>query len=136
MSKLLRLGVMDLSSPFLLAPLESVTDSAFRKLCHQLGASFTFTEMLRASAINKGNKATIDLIDTFDSDVPTGIQLLVSSHVELMASLNTIEEMSASTHPHFNNIRAVDINFGCPSPSVYFTTVQNLRPPTQTLYIK
>lgn len=117
-ASVLRLGSMELRNPFILAPLESVTDSAFRKLCFNQGASFTWTEMIRASSISKGNKATLDLIDTYDSDVPCGLQLLVSSPNDLIRSLKTIDELAMTSHSHFKNIKAIDLNLGCPSPSV------------------
>lgn len=114
----LQLGSLALSSPFLLAPLESVSDCAFRRLCWEQGAAFTFTEMVRARGIVRNNKSTLDLIDSFDPEVPTGLQLLVTNEAELQSALDTVERLAATTHPHFQNLRAVDLNFGCPSPEV------------------
>ena len=114
----LRLGAMELRSPFLLAPLESVSDSAWRRLCWEQGASFTWTEMVRARGVAAGNRATLDLIDTFDAGVPTGVQLLATTPRELREALAALGRMAETSHPHFRNILAVDLNFGCPSPSV------------------
>lgn len=111
---MLKLGSLTLSSPFILAPLESVSDAAFRRLCHALGASFTWTEMIRGRGLAHNNKSTIELIDTFDADVPTGVQLLVTGEDELNAALLALEKPT----PHFRHIRAIDLNFGCPSPEV------------------
>lgn len=113
-----KLGALELSSPFVLAPLESVSDCAFRRLCWEQGAAFTWTEMVRARGIARNNKSTLDLIDTFDPEVPTGLQLLVTSEAELQTALDQVEKLAASTHPHFANLRAVDLNLGCPSPDV------------------
>lgn len=71
------IGRLVLPSRFLLAPLESVSDSAFRRLCFRLGAGFTWTEMVRAGSIARGNKSTLDLIDTYDTDVLTGVSRLI-----------------------------------------------------------
>jgi tRNA-dihydrouridine synthase B len=109
---------MTLSSPYLLAPLESVSDAAFRRLCWEQGASLTFTEMLRASAVARGNKSTLTLIDTFDSEVPTGIQLMVANEGELLGALKRLETLSFADAPHFRHISVVDLNFGCPSPEI------------------
>jgi tRNA-dihydrouridine synthase B len=114
----LKLGSLELSSPFILAPLESVSDCAFRRLCWEQGAAFTWTEMVRARGIVRNNKSTLDLIDTHDADVPTGLQLLVTSEAELQSALDIVERLADTTHPHFKNIRAIDLNFGCPSPDV------------------
>jgi tRNA-dihydrouridine synthase len=104
--------------PVLLSPLEGLSDAGFRRLCFELGAGFTWTEMIRAKAIARENASTLDLIDTFDSDVPTGIQLSATDEKSLQAALAVIDRLSASGRPHFRNIRAVDLNFGCPSQDV------------------
>ncbi len=114
----LTLGLLHLKSKYILAPMEGVSDVGFRRLCYTQGAGLTWTEMVRASGIVRRNKATLDLIDTYDKDIPTGIQLFIVNEKELLAALNTLDALAASTHPHFNNIIAVDLNFGCPSPDV------------------
>lgn len=114
----MRLGALELASAYLLSPLESVSDAAFRRLCWSLGAGFTWTEMIRARGLVRNNKSTIDLIDSFDADVPTGVQLMVANEKELAEALAKLDALAASTHPHFKNLRAVDLNFGCPSPEV------------------
>lgn len=114
----LRLGQLVLPSPFMLAPMESVTDAAFRRLCWEQGAAFTWTEMIRGRGIAGNNRSTLELIDTHESDVPTGVQLLVASETELKATLEELDLLAATSHPHLQNIRGVDLNFGCPSPAV------------------
>lgn len=114
----LRLGGLELANPFLLAPMESVTDAAWRRLCWEQGAALTFTEMIRARGIVRNNKSTLELIDTTDPEVPTGVQLLVANERELLEALQKLEKLAATTHPHFRNIIAIDLNFGCPSPEV------------------
>lgn len=107
-----------LQSPFLLAPLEGVSDVGFRRLCFEQGAGLTWTEMIRARGLAKRNKSTFDLVDTFHENVPTGIQLLTTAPQELMDALGVIEELSKTTHPHWKNIVSVDLNFGCPSKDI------------------
>lgn len=114
----LRLGRLELKSPFILSPMESVSDAAFRRLCWQQGAGFTWTEMIRARGIVRNNRSTLDLIDSVDAEVPTGLQLFVVNEKELTEALARLEALAQSTHPHFRNLSAVDLNFGCPSPEV------------------
>jgi len=90
--------------------MESVSDFGFRKLCHQHGASLTFIEMLYADSIVRKNKATLDLVDSYDPQISTGIQLLASKPLILKKALESISK--------FSNISVVDLNFGCPSPVV------------------
>jgi len=118
----MKLGKLKLQSHALLAPLERVSDVGFRSLCYQLGAGITWTEMVRASSIAKGIDSTLALIDTYDERTLTGIQLLASTPKELKAALQRVEAFAngadGSQHRHFSNIRAIDLNFGCPSPDV------------------
>jgi tRNA-dihydrouridine synthase B len=50
--------------------------------------------------------------------VPTGVQLLVANEQELGQALHKLDTLAATSHPHFKHLRAVDLNFGCPSPEV------------------
>ena len=70
------------------------------------------------------------LIDTFDSATPTGVQLLIDRTtrrddwgVDLLQ--RCLEQLEAGAtcsgtdqHHHWQNIVAIDLNFGCPSPSI------------------
>lgn len=115
----LQLGSLLLNSPALLSPLESVSDVGFRHVCASLGAGITWTEMIRAQAICRNNKSALDLIDTYDPNTPTGLQLMVKTPGDLHRALDTIERLSASDERrHYRNISAIDLNFGCPSPAI------------------
>ena len=108
-----------LKNRVILSPMEAVSDAGFRQLCHKLGADFTWTEMVRAQGIIKENPATLDLIDTFDHNTPVGLQLLVRTANDLEVCLAKVEQLSKiMKYSHFENIRAIDLNFGCPSPAV------------------
>ncbi|CAM9282173.1 unnamed protein product [Ectocarpus fasciculatus] len=117
----MKLGSLVLKSRAILSPLESVSDVGFRSLCGELGAGITWTEMIRAQALAKGNRSAMDLIDTFDnsSAYPTGIQLLAKTPSDLHYALEQLEtSASDGTRPYYSNAVAIDLNFGCPSPSI------------------
>ena len=100
-----------------LAPMESVSDEGYRSLCRLLGADFSFTEMIRASAFNRKNPSTLSLIDTYTG--PVGVQFLTKSPAELKKTLElffTLRE--EKEYAHLKNITAIDLNFGCPSPDI------------------
>lgn len=102
-----------MKSHALLSPLEGVSDVGFRELFYKLGAGFTWTEMIRADALGRKNQATLDLIDTYDSITPTGLQLLAKSPESLRKALVTFQQLSQSDcYSHFRNISAIDLNFG------------------------
>lgn len=92
------------------APLEGVSDCAFRTLCYNHGADLTFTEMVRVDSILRNNKSTIALMD-LKNDTPTVIQLLAVKPQAL--------EKFVEIFPKFN-IKPVgfNLNLGCPSPEV------------------
>ena len=87
----LQLGALTLSSPFILAPMESVSDCAYRRVCWDRGASLTWTEMIRARALARNNRSTLDLIDSHDPEVLTGLQLMVANERELAEALAVVE---------------------------------------------
>lgn len=115
---MIRLGTLELKNPWILAPLESVSDCAFRRLCWQQGAALTFTEMIRARGLARNNQSTIDLIDPWDPEVPTGIQLMCANERELQQALERLDELANTKAPQLKSLQVVDLNFGCPSPDV------------------
>lgn len=115
----LRFGTWELPNRMLLAPMEAVTNCAYRKLCRELGASFTWTEMARANRIAISNPATYDLLDTFDPETRTGVQLLAAKPKELRRALRNLDAEAKAGRPHWaRGIHGVDLNFGCPSMDV------------------
>ena len=122
----LRLGDLQLKSDVLLAPLERVSDVGFRRLCFRHGAALTWTEMIYCSDLARGKTASCDLIDTHDPSTLTGVQILVDRTTArdgwgvdcLRAALEALEAGAAGARPEWRNIRAIDLNFGCPDPAV------------------
>ena len=98
--------------------MEGVSDLGFRSICAKRGADMTFTEMIRADALVRNNKATIELIDTYLKDVPTGLQLLASKPEILRKALAIISKKREEGDPLYLNISCIDLNFGCPSKDV------------------
>jgi tRNA-dihydrouridine synthase B len=115
----LSLGPLRLRNPYLLAPMEGVSDIGFRKLCFSLGASLTFTEMVRGAAFVRGNSATLDLIDTYDAGTLTGAQFITKGPEELNKIIGEFFELrERKGFSHLKNIKAIDLNFGCPSEDI------------------
>src|SRR3989338_2927882 len=93
-----------------LAPLEGISDCAFRSLCFHYGADLTFTEMIRVDSLVKKNKSSLALLD-LKNNVPTVVQLLAVKPEPLRKFVR--EFSSFSINPHGFNL-----NLGCPSPDV------------------
>ena len=99
----------ELRSPFALAPLAGVTDSAFRRICFEQGAAMAVTEMVSAKGLYYRNANTEDLLRIHEDEGPVGIQLFGSEPLMLQFAAEKLKNRP--------NV-CVDINMGCPVPKV------------------
>ncbi len=88
-----------------LAPMEDVSDKAFRELCKAAGADFVYTEFVSSDALIRQIPKSIQKMQFSDSERPFGIQLY-GNEIEVMAQA---AEIAAEFNPDI-----IDINFGCP----------------------
>ena len=91
--------------PLLLAPMEDVTDTSFRKLCKKYGADLMYTEFVAADALVRTIPSTMRKLTIDDVERPVGIQIY-GHEIEPMVEAAKIAEQS--------NPDLIDINFGCP----------------------
>ena len=92
-----------------LAPMEDVTDPAFRMLCKRYGADRVYTEFVNADALVRDVASTTRKLTISDAERPVSIQIY-GRNPESMADAARIVE---TAHPDF-----IDINFGCPVKKV------------------
>jgi tRNA-dihydrouridine synthase B len=97
-----------LKNKFILAPLAGYTDSAFRQLCTEQGASLVYTEMISAEALIRNNKGTRSLLTFQESERPIGLQLFGNNP----QTINKVAE------EHAGVFDLIDINLGCPAPKI------------------
>ena len=97
------------NKPLYLAPMEDVTDPAFRMLCKRYGADRVYTEFVNADALVRDIASTTRKLTIHDEERPVAIQIY-GREPESMAEAARIVEMA---HPDF-----IDINFGCPVKKV------------------
>ncbi|MBO4453468.1 MAG: tRNA-dihydrouridine synthase family protein [Paludibacteraceae bacterium] len=95
--------------PLYLAPMEDVTDPAFRALCKRYGADRVYTEFVNADALVRDIASTTRKLTISDAERPVAIQIY-GREPEAMADAARIVEQA---HPDF-----IDINFGCPVKKV------------------
>ena len=99
-------------NPYLLAPMAGITDGAFRQVCAELGAGFTYTEMVSAKGISYDNLRTRLLITVSNAEGNAALQLFGDDGDIIAASAKEIlDEMGGQ-------ISLVDINMGCPAPKI------------------
>lgn len=91
--------------PAILAPMEDITDSAFRNICRLHGADLVFTEFVSSEAlIRQALKSSKKML--FDeTERPIGIQIF-GNNPESMKQAARLAEIQ--------NPELIDINFGCP----------------------
>lgn len=95
--------------PLYLAPMEDVTDPAFRLLCKRFGAARVYTEFVNADALVRDVASTTRKLQISDAERPVAIQIY-GRELESMADAARIVEQAK---PDF-----IDINFGCPVKKV------------------
>jgi len=95
--------------PLFLAPMEDVTDPAFRLLCKRFGVDMVYTEFISADALIRSVKRTEQKLTIYDEERPVAIQLY-GREADAMAEAARI---AAEACPEF-----IDLNFGCPVKKV------------------
>ncbi len=102
-----------------LAPLAGVSDRAFRLVCRNAGAEYTFSEMVSAKALcyeqkSKKVQKTAPLASVYQSEMPLAIQLFGAepsfmAEAAAMIAACDYKGCTSDTPP-----AAIDINMGCP----------------------
>jgi tRNA-dihydrouridine synthase B len=105
----MRIGNVEVDSPMLLAPLAGVSDSPFRRLAREQGASAVYTEMVSADGLTRGNRATLEYCAFETCERPIGIQLFGSDPGVMADATRLLCDLPAEQRPDL-----VDINMGCP----------------------
>ncbi len=95
-----------------LAPMAGVTDAAFRQIAIELGAGFTYTEMISAKGLEYGSAKTASLISPAENEDAFGVQLFASDPSSIACSVERVCE----AYP--TRLKVIDINMGCPAPKI------------------
>ena len=98
--------------PVLLAPMAGVTDLAFREICRQMGADFSYTEMVSAKGLFYGSDRTASLLAASPQERPYGVQLFG-------AEAEIVSQMAARLCEEApEGLALIDINMGCPARKI------------------
>jgi len=92
-----------------LAPMEDVTDPAFRALCKRYGADRVYTEFVNADALVRDIASTTRKLTIHEAERPVAIQIYGREPDSMAEAARIVEQ----AHPDF-----IDINFGCPVKKV------------------
>ena len=103
---MVKIGHIELGEfPVLLAPMENITDTSFRRICKQFGVDLMFTEFVSSEGlIRNAVKSTRKLV-LLQEERPIGIQIFGHD----INSMILATELAEQAKPDL-----IDINFGCP----------------------
>jgi len=103
------IGAVKVSPSLALAPMAGVTDALFRRLFKRFGLGLTVSEFVSANSLVRMNKRSLEMIEVYDDERPTSVQLHGSDPATMAEAAAFVEECGADL---------VDINFGCPAPKI------------------
>ena len=102
----MKIASIDLGErPVLLAPMEDVTDPAFRLMCKEFGADMVYTEFVSADALIRAVSKTEQKLNISEAERPVAIQIY-GRDVDTMVQAAKIVEQACPD--------VIDLNFGCP----------------------
>lgn len=106
----MKIGNIEIKSKLILAPLAGYTNLVYRKICHDMGAALTYTEMISDKGLLYENDKTWNLCDIDENEHPVSLQLFGGNIEELTKAAIMIDKKS--------NCDIIDINMGCPVKKV------------------
>jgi tRNA-dihydrouridine synthase B len=106
---MLKIGSLELSSRFILAPLAGITDLPFRTLNRSFGCTFAFAEMISARSLVYGSRNTEKMLSTVPGDRPLGLQLLGNDPEVMRKALEIVLKQQFDL---------IDLNAACPVTKV------------------
>src|SRR5260370_2698063 len=106
----MKIGSVDLVSPFAIAPMAGMTDTAFRRLVKRHGGcGLVVTEMVSAEGLVRGIDRTVDYAEYTQEERPISIQIFGGDPDKMAEAARIVEGMGADI---------VDVNMGCPVPKI------------------
>ena len=105
-----KIGNVNIENNICLAPMAGVCDSAFRRMCRELGAGIVFAEMVSDKAIMYGDKKTFSMLKMSEEERPIAQQIFGSDKESFVIAAKKVYEIMKPD--------IIDINMGCPVPKV------------------
>jgi tRNA-dihydrouridine synthase B len=107
---MLNIGRVPLQTPFAVAPMAGMTDTAFRRLVKRHGGcGLVVTEMVSSEGLVRGIDRTLEYAEYTEEERPVSIQIFGGDPAKMAAAAQVVEGMGADI---------VDVNMGCPVPKI------------------
>jgi tRNA-dihydrouridine synthase B len=102
----MKIGNVTLPSPFVVAPMAGMTDTAFRRLVKRHGGcGLVVTEMVSSEGLVRGIDRTLEYAEYTEEERPVSIQIFGGDPAKMADAAQIVEGMGADI---------VDVNMGCP----------------------
>ena len=105
-----KIGNVEINNRIVLAPMAGICNSAFRRICKEMGCGLIYAEMVSDKAITYNNQKTIDMLYMTEEERPIVQQIFGSDKESFVVAAKYIYE---NMKPDI-----IDINMGCPVPKV------------------
>ncbi len=106
----MKIGTVTLESPFVVAPMAGMTDTAFRRLVKRNGGcGLVVTEMVSSEGLVRGIDRTLEYAEYTEEERPVAIQIFGGDPQKMADAAQIVEGMGADI---------VDVNMGCPVPKI------------------
>jgi tRNA-dihydrouridine synthase B len=106
----MRIRNIALSSPFAVAPMAGMTDTAFRRLVKRHGGcGLVVTEMVSSEGLVRGIDRTLEYAEYTEEERPISVQIFGGDPEKMAAAASVVEQLGADI---------VDVNMGCPVPKI------------------
>jgi tRNA-dihydrouridine synthase B len=106
----MQIGGVKLPSPFAVAPMAGMTDTAFRRLVKRHGGcGLVVTEMVSSEGLVRGIDRTLEYAEYTEEERPVSIQIFGGDPAKMAEAARIVEGMGADI---------VDVNMGCPVPKI------------------
>ena len=104
------IGNVEIQNQIVLAPMAGISNSAYRRICKEMGCGLLYAEMVSDKAIYFHNQKTLDMLAMTEEERPIAQQIFGTDVESFVYAAKYIEE---NMKPDI-----IDINMGCPVPKV------------------
>ncbi len=106
----MKIGNLRLDGQVILAPMAGVCNSAYRKICKEMGAALVCAEMVSDKGMIYNSKKTKEMLYFEESERPISQQIFGNSKETFVEAAKMVYEIMKPD--------IIDINMGCPVPKV------------------
>ena len=113
----MKIGSQTVEKGLFLAPMAGFSDRAMRRVCYEMGAEYSVSEMISAKAVTFGDKKTFSLAAIRSDEGPVALQIF-GSEPDIMGKAAQILTEKKWQDGYVSPV-AIDINMGCPVHKIF-----------------